>query len=207
MWIVLLHDLVHIEDYAVLLREDTSGANAGTGGALLALTIKVASGLSPTALLARDASNEPRLDLCHGALERRVRGRRVEFVCVVMNVEWPRNGKAAEWSCGSGKRSAEREGEGRVCGRTERAGRERDYNKSTEGRGRRSVKEEKREGGSKGRRERSGPGTRTKREKEVMVLRDSFLVFYLLASIGAWQQGLSARQSRPLPAPLTHKYS
>ena len=65
MWVIFLHDLVHIEDDAVLLREDAGGANAGAGRAFLALPVKVATGLSPSTLLARDASDQPWLDFRH----------------------------------------------------------------------------------------------------------------------------------------------
>jgi len=65
VWVVLLHDLVHIEDDTVLLRKDASGADASAGRAFLALTVKVAAGLSPSALLARDACDQPWLDFRH----------------------------------------------------------------------------------------------------------------------------------------------
>jgi hypothetical protein len=67
--VVFFHDLVHIEDDAVLLGEDTGGADAGTGGTLLVLSVKVATGLSSTTFLAGDTSNEPWLDLCHYVLQ------------------------------------------------------------------------------------------------------------------------------------------
>lgn len=63
--VVLLHDLVHIEDGAVLLREDARGADPCAGGALFTLAVKVAAGLASPAFLARDARNESWLDLCH----------------------------------------------------------------------------------------------------------------------------------------------
>lgn len=52
MRVVFFHDFVHVEDDAVLLGKDTRGADPGAGGALVALSVIVAAGLSPTAFLA-----------------------------------------------------------------------------------------------------------------------------------------------------------